>query len=80
MSLLLKRGVFAELELSRTDALRYLARRTDVGATTAGATPLNGYMLATYRGAPLGWLKKVGNRYNNLYPAQWRIRKPLPDK
>lgn len=80
MSLLLKRGVFAELELSRTDALRYLARRTDVGATTAGATPSSGYMLATYRGAPLGWLKKVGNRYNNLYPAQWRIRKPLPDK
>ena len=32
------------------------------------------YLLATYGQTPLGWLKKAGNRYNNLYPKEWRIR------
>lgn len=33
-----------------------------------------GYVLVTYRKVPLGWVKNLGNRANNLYPAEWRIR------
>jgi 16S rRNA C967 or C1407 C5-methylase (RsmB/RsmF family)/NOL1/NOP2/fmu family ribosome biogenesis protein len=33
-----------------------------------------GWLLATYRNHPLGWLKGVGGRFNNYYPTNWRIR------
>lgn len=33
-----------------------------------------GYVLITYKDQPLGWVKNIGNRCNNLYPSPWRIR------
>ena len=33
-----------------------------------------GYLLVTYKNQPLGWVKNLGNRCNNLYPQEWRIR------
>jgi len=33
-----------------------------------------GYILICYNGQALGWVKNVGNRCNNLYPNEWRIR------
>lgn len=33
-----------------------------------------GYVLITYRNKPLGFVKNIGNRANNLYPQEWRIR------
>ena len=33
-----------------------------------------GYVLLTYRQTPLGFVKNIGNRANNLYPQEWRIR------
>ena len=33
-----------------------------------------GYKLVCYQNLPLGWVKNVGNRCNNLYPHEWRIR------
>lgn len=33
-----------------------------------------GYVLITYKNQPLGWVKNIGNRCNNLYPSPWRIR------
>lgn len=33
-----------------------------------------GYLLITYKDQTLGWVKNVGNRCNNLYPQEWRIR------
>ena len=33
-----------------------------------------GYLLLTYHNAPLGWVKNLGSRANNLYPHEWRIR------
>lgn len=35
---------------------------------------LRGYVLITYKGQALGWVKNLGNRTNNLYPQEWRIR------
>ena len=34
----------------------------------------SGYLLMTYKGVPLGFVKNVGNHSNNLYPNEWRIR------
>lgn len=33
-----------------------------------------GYILLTYQNTPLGFVKNIGNRANNLYPQEWRIR------
>ena len=33
-----------------------------------------GYLLIRYKGQALGWVKNVGNRCNNMYPTEWRIR------
>lgn len=33
-----------------------------------------GYVVVTYRGLPLGFVKSIGTRANNLYPQEWRIR------
>ena len=33
-----------------------------------------GYVLVAYQGHPLGFVKNLGARANNLYPQEWRIR------
>jgi len=33
-----------------------------------------GYILICFNGQALGWVKNLGNRTNNLYPNEWRIR------
>ena len=37
-----------------------------------------GYILITYKNVALGWVKNLGNRCNNLYPQNWRIRMNIP--
>lgn len=32
------------------------------------------YLLICYQGQALGWVKNLGNRCNNMYPQEWRIR------
>jgi 16S rRNA C967 or C1407 C5-methylase (RsmB/RsmF family)/NOL1/NOP2/fmu family ribosome biogenesis protein len=55
-------------ELSRQDALNYLHGDTfDLGEG-------NGFCLVTFEQQPLGWIKRVNKRFNNLYPKEWRIR------
>jgi len=36
-----------------------------------------GFLLVKYKNLPLGWVKNIGNRCNNLYPQNWRIRMNL---
>ncbi len=57
-------------ELSREDALRYLHRE----AVTLPDSVPRGFVIVTYGGLPLGFVKNIGTRANNLYPAEWRIR------
>ena len=33
-----------------------------------------GIVTVTYRGVPLGPVKNIGSRANNLYPKPWRIK------
>lgn len=70
MSGALARGAFPEVELSLDDARDYLRRNT---LTLPPDTP-RGYVLVTYGGLPLGFMKHLGNRSNNLYPAEYRIK------
>ena len=65
----LRKEAFANVALTREQALAYL--RTE--ALNLTGVPL-GLLLLTYEGVPLGFAKNVGNRQNNLYPNEWRIR------
>jgi 16S rRNA C967 or C1407 C5-methylase (RsmB/RsmF family)/NOL1/NOP2/fmu family ribosome biogenesis protein len=58
----------SKIDLSRDQALSYLHGDT---FQLEGA---HGFQLMTYQNEPLGWIKHLGNRFNNLYPKEWRIR------
>ena len=62
---------FPRVEVDENQAIAYL--RTE--ALQLPADTPRGYVLITYQGHPLGFAKNIGNRANNLYPAEWRIRK-----
>lgn len=57
-------------ELSLEDALRYLRREALVLPPDAP----RGYGIVCYQGHALGYVKNIGNRANNLYPQEWKIR------
>ena len=58
------------VELSFTDALAYLRHEALVLPTD---TP-RGIVELCFKGHPLGLAKNIGNRANNLYPKEWRIK------
>ena len=64
---------FTAAEVDRAVALRFLAREN--------ITPLpswkQGYVLLCYKGLGLGFVNNLGNRCNNLYPQERRIRKSI---
>lgn len=70
MSIALRKDAFTMVELDLEQSLAYLHRE----ALSLPSQPL-GYLLLTYKNVPLGFVKNIGNRANNLYPAEWRIRK-----
>lgn len=70
MSNELQVSAFNAVEVGKDKALAYLHRE----ALVFESEP-TGYLLLTYKGVPLGFVKNIGNRANNLYPAEWRIRK-----
>ena len=40
-----------------------------------------GIVILTYKGHPIGFAKNLGNRANNLYPQEWRIKSThIPDE
>ena len=65
----LRREAFPNVPLTLNQALAYL--RTE--ALMLENVPM-GSVLLTYDDVPLGFAKNVGNRLNNLYPNEWRIR------
>lgn len=59
------------VELTLEQAQRYLHRESF-------ALPPNtprGFVLVTYKERPLGFMKNLGERANNLYPKNWAIKK-----
>ena len=63
------RGEYPEVEVDRHTALQYLHRDAVV---LPDDTP-RGYVLLTFGDTPLGFVKNLGNRANNLYPKHLRI-------
>jgi 16S rRNA C967 or C1407 C5-methylase (RsmB/RsmF family)/NOL1/NOP2/fmu family ribosome biogenesis protein len=59
-----------KLELSRESAIQYLQKKD-----FAFDNLPKGWLLITFGGLSLGWIKSMGNRINNYYPKEWRIRK-----
>lgn len=70
LSNILSKEAFPLVEVSLDVALDYLRRMAIV---LPPDTP-TGYVLLTYRGLPIGFVKNLGSRCNNLYPQEWRIR------
>ena len=71
MSNNLNKKAFPTVEVDEQQAIAYL--RTE--ALQLPTDTPKGYVLIIYQGHPLGFAKNIGNRANNLYPAEWRIRK-----
>lgn len=70
MSLRLQKAAFSHVEVDYETAIAYLRHE----AVVLKESVSRGYVLLQYRGMPLGFVKNIGNRANNLYPAEWRIR------
>lgn len=63
-------SVYPSAELSLEEALRYLRHETLKLPDSVDA----GYVVVKYKNYPLGFVKNIGTRANNLYPREWRIR------
>jgi 16S rRNA C967 or C1407 C5-methylase (RsmB/RsmF family)/NOL1/NOP2/fmu family ribosome biogenesis protein len=68
VSIFEKKG-FENFELDKDQALAYL-RKEDIMPEDLP----EGWLLVRYLNIPLGWIKNLGNRVNNYYPKDWRIR------
>jgi len=60
---------FVSIELTLEEALKFLSR----DAVAFPDAP-RGYLLLTYKGQGLGFVKNLGNRTNSLFPSARRIR------
>ena len=70
MSNLLASEAFPRVKVGYEQAIAYLRKEAIVLTPDAP----RGYLLLTYKNTPIGFVKNIGNRANNLYPQEWRIR------
>ncbi len=63
-------GQYPHVELSYASAISYLRRE----AIALSSDVPRGMVVVTFQGHPLGFAKNVGNRANNLYPQNWKIK------
>ncbi|MNE51496.1 rRNA (cytosine-C(5)-)-methyltransferase RsmF [compost metagenome] len=68
----LNKDYFPVINVNKEQALKFLRKDDQVFGNA-----VEGWSLLTYNGVGLGWVKKVGNRFNNYYPKEWRIRLAL---
>lgn len=67
---------FVTHELGLEQAIRFLQKE----ALTLPSDIPNGFVLLTFKQTPIGFVKQIGNRANNLFPAEWKIKtKHLPE-
>ncbi len=57
------------LEVPAVEAMKFLRKEN-----FEFSTGKDGWLLITYGGNALGWVKKIGDRINNYLPAEWKIR------
>ncbi len=70
MSTRLRPNAFPRVSISYPLAVSYLRKE----AIVLPADAPRGIVLIEFEGHPLGFVKNIGNRANNLYPAEWKIK------
>ncbi len=70
LTTILSPTAFPTAELSKEASLDFLARE----AISLPDDAPRGIVLLTFDNIPLGFVKNIGNRCNNLYPKEWRIK------
>jgi 16S rRNA C967 or C1407 C5-methylase (RsmB/RsmF family)/NOL1/NOP2/fmu family ribosome biogenesis protein len=73
LSVALNPAAFPAVDLDLRSAQQFLKKES-----IAGAPQHRGIELVRYSGLPLGFVKNLGARSNNLYPQEWKIRMSLP--
>lgn len=71
LSISLNKKGFSVVDVDWGTAMSFLRRET----FNLPDSP-KGWLLITFRDFPLGWVKNIGNRINNAYPAEWHVRIP----
>ncbi len=70
----MKRGAFPEAEVDAATAIAYLRHEA---IRLPDGTP-RGIVLLIHQSLPLGFVKNLGNRANNLHRQSWRILTDAP--
>jgi len=70
----IRKDAFPAAELDYNDAIIYLRR----GNIMPSDIP-KGWFIAAYKGVSMGFCNNIGNRVNNYYPVDWRIRMSIPE-
>jgi NOL1/NOP2/fmu family ribosome biogenesis protein len=70
----LKKDTFPNEEVDHSVAMAFMRRDN-----FAIESELKGWNILTYNGVSLGFVKNLGNRFNNYFPVEWRIRMNLPE-
>ncbi len=71
----LKTDAFPGNEINLSEALSFMRRDNFMLHNAA-----KGWNIVTYKGINLGFANNLGNRVNNYFPMEWRIRMNLPDR
>ena len=74
LSVDLNPDIFESIELYLREALLFQKKEEIRIQSTK-----KGWLLVQYQGVPLGFVKNLGNRANNYFPKEWRIRMALPE-
>ena len=64
------KSAYPNVEVDYQTAIAYLRHEAIILSSDAP----RGIVLLTYKGYPIGFAKNLGNRANNLYPQEWRIK------
>jgi NOL1/NOP2/fmu family ribosome biogenesis protein len=70
----LRENAFPRQEISFQQAISYL-RRDNFMLPQAP----KGWNVLTYKDINLGFINNIGNRVNNYFPVEWRIRMNKPE-
>jgi 16S rRNA C967 or C1407 C5-methylase (RsmB/RsmF family)/NOL1/NOP2/fmu family ribosome biogenesis protein len=73
LSVYLKSTAFPREDIDLMKALSFLKRDTLILHNA-----LKGWNMVTYKNINLGFAKNLGNRLNNYFPLEWRIRMNIP--
>jgi len=69
LSKCLRKDAFPVAQMDLSGAIAYM-RRDNFSVDNSS----KGWMLLTYKDVNLGFIKNLGNRINNYFPVEWRIR------